>query len=53
MRARSHALGLRGMLSDLGVTAKRLRLKTDASVAKSLASRRDLGGIRHIEMNQS
>ena len=40
------------MLADLGVTGKRLRIKTDASVAKSLASRRGLGGIRHIEVNQ-
>ena len=40
------------MLGDLGVKDKRLRVKTDASVAKSLASRRGLGGIRHIEVNQ-
>ena len=52
VRAGSHALGVRSMLEDLGVTGKRLRIKTDASVAKSLASRRGLGGIRHIEVNQ-
>ena len=40
------------MMQDLGITGKRLRVKTDASVAKSLASRRGLGGIRHIEVNQ-
>ena len=40
------------MLGDLGVEGKRLRVKTDASVAKSLAARRGLGGIRHIEVNQ-
>ena len=40
------------MLGDLGVKGKRLRIKTDASVAKSLASQRGLGGIRHIEVNQ-
>ena len=51
-RAGSHALGLRSMLLDLGVTGKRLRIKTDASVEKSLASRRGLEGIRHIEVNQ-
>lgn len=33
------------------VTGKRLRIKRDASVAKSLAARRGLGGIRHIEVN--
>lgn len=51
-RAASQAVGLRGMLEDLGVTGKRLRIKTDSSVAKSLASRRGLGGIRHIKRNQ-
>ena len=40
------------MMQDLGSTGKRLRVKTDASVAKSLAARRGLGGIRHIEVNQ-
>ena len=39
-------------MNDLGISNKRLRVKTDASVAKSLASRRGLGGIRHIEVNQ-
>jgi hypothetical protein len=39
------------MMMDFGLT-KRLRLKTDASVAKSLASRRGLGGIKHIEVHQ-
>jgi hypothetical protein len=52
VRAAAHGLGVRSMLQDLGVTGKRLRVKTDASVAKSLASRRGLGGIRHIEVNQ-
>ena len=52
VRAGSHGLGIKSMLSDLGVKEKRLRVKTDASVAKSLASRRGLGGIRHIEVNQ-
>ena len=40
------------MMGDLGIKQKRLRVKTDASVAKSLAARRGLGGIRHIEVNQ-
>ena len=30
----------------------RIRVKTDASVAKSMTTRRGLGGIRHIEVNQ-
>ena len=45
-------MGIRSMLEDLEVKGKRLRVKTDASVAKCLASRRGLGGIRHIEVNQ-
>ena len=52
VRAGSHGLGIKSMLEDLGVLEKRLRIKTDASVAKSLASRRGLGGVRHIEVNQ-
>ena len=52
VRAGSQSLGVRSMLEDLGVKGKRLRIKTDASVAKSLASRRGIGGIRHIEVNQ-
>ena len=52
VRAASHGLGIKSMLADLGVEGKRLRVKTDASVAKSLAARRGLGGIRHIEVNQ-
>ena len=52
VRAASHGMGIQSMLGDLGVSNKRLRIKTDASVAKSLASRRGLGGIRHIEVNQ-
>ena len=52
VRAASHLLGIKSMMQDLGSTGKRLRVKTDASVAKSLASRRGLGGIRHIEVNQ-
>ena len=52
VRAGSHLMGIKSMFGDLGVKGKRLRVKTDASVAKSLASRRGLGGIRHIEVNQ-
>ena len=52
VRAGSHLLGISSMMQDLGINKKRLRIKTDASVAKSLASRRGLGGIRHIEVNQ-
>ena len=52
VRAASHLLGVKSMLQDLGVKGKQSRVKTDASVAESLALRRGLGGIRHIEVNQ-
>ena len=54
VRAASSALGVKSMLKDLGVniTRMRVKVKTDSSVAKSLAARRGLGGIRHIEVNQ-
>ena len=51
VRAASQLLGIKSIMGDLGISNKRLRVKTDASVAKSLASRRGLGGIRHIEVN--
>ncbi len=38
-------------MHDLGIERK-LQAKTDASVAKSIASRRGVGEIRHIEVNQ-
>ena len=39
------------MLADLGVEVK-IRLRTDASAAKGIASRRGLGKIRHLEVHQ-
>ena len=51
VRAGSNALGMQAMLKDLGVTV-RIRLKTDASVAKSIGNRKGLGKQRHIEVNQ-
>ena len=51
VRAASQLLGIKSIMGDLGISNKRLRVKTDASVAKSLASRRGLGGIKHIEVN--
>ena len=51
VRGTVHGLGVRNLISDLGVYRK-LTCKTDASVAKSIASRRGAGKIRHIEVNQ-
>ena len=51
VRAGAQAIGIQSILRDLGIE-RRIRLKTDASVAKSVASRRGAGKIRHIEVNQ-
>ena len=52
VKAASSGLGLQSLLKDLGVQVDRIRIKTDASVAESLAARRGLGGIKHLETNQ-
>ena len=39
------------MLDDLGMKV-RIRVKTDASAAKEIASRRGAGKVRHIEVSQ-
>ena len=51
VRGGAQGLGVISLLKDLGVDRK-LKLKTDASVAKSIASRRGLGKMRHVETNQ-
>ena len=47
----SIGLGMRAMLADLGLK-RGIKLKTDASAAKGIASRRGLGKVRHIEVSQ-
>ena len=51
VRGGAQALGIRSLLADWGIQ-RRIRIKTDASVAKSIASRRGVGKVRHIEVNQ-
>jgi len=51
VKGASMALGIRSMLADLGVSLQ-IRLRTDASAAKGIATRRGLGKVRHIEVNQ-
>ena len=46
VKGASIALGIQSMLSDLGVNIK-IRVRTDASAAKGIATRRGLGKIRH------
>ena len=50
VKGASIALGLKGMLIDVGVQIDHVVLCTDASAAKGIASRRGLGKVRHIEL---
>ena len=44
-------MGIRSLLEDLGVETKIL-VNTDASAAKGIASRRGLGKVRHVRVQQ-
>ena len=44
-------MGLRSVMKDFGVDLS-ITIHTDASAAKGIASRRGLGKVRHIEVNQ-
>jgi hypothetical protein len=45
-------LGIKSIASDLSVVMQVVNVKTDASAAKSIASSKGLGKIRHIEVSQ-
>ena len=47
----SMGLGLKALMGDLGLGTK-IRIRTDASAAKGIATRKGLGKVRHIEVNQ-
>ena len=47
----SVGLGIRSVLGDLGCNT-RLVVNTDSSAAKGMASRKGLGKVRHVEVNQ-
>ena len=49
MKGGSIALGLKGMLHDIGIECG-VVLCTDAAAAKGISSRRGLGKVRHIEL---
>ena len=51
VRGGSMGLGMRSILNDMGLD-KKLRVLTDSSAAKGIASRRGLGKVRHVEVNQ-
>jgi hypothetical protein len=44
----THGIGLCGMLGEMGVNVSGVALYTDSSAAKSFASRRGVGKLRHI-----
>ena len=53
VKAASIGMGVAGILVDLGLKSKiRICVKTDSSAAKGIASRKGLGKVRHIEINQ-
>ena len=50
-RSAAAALGLQSLLVDLGVQLD-IRIFTDATTGKSIATRRGLGKVRHISVNE-
>ena len=51
VKGASIAMGMRSIMKDFGVNFS-ITIQTDASAAKGIASRRGLGKVRHIEVNQ-
>ena len=51
VRGGSMGLGINAIASDLGMSFKVI-VKTDASAAKGIASRKGLGKVRHIDVSQ-
>ena len=51
VQAASHGLGVRGVLEDLGIPIG-IKVLTDSSAAKSIASRRGVGKVRHIDVRE-
>ena len=49
----SIGLGIRSNLGDMGIViAPQMTLSTDSSTAKAIASRRGLGKVRHIDVEE-
>ena len=51
VKGAGNALGISGVFKDLGVHYD-ITLYTDSSAAKGISSRRGLGKVRHIELNE-
>ena len=45
-------MGIKAIAEDMGVSLGDVVVKTDASAAKGIASRRGLGKVRHIDVSQ-
>lgn len=52
VKTSSVALGIQGVMRDLGLNVRGVTLNTDATAAKGIASRTGLGKVRHIEVSQ-
>lgn len=50
IKGASQALGIRSLIRDMGA-GSRIRIFTDSTSGKSIASRRGLGRVRHIEVS--
>ena len=50
-KAAAQSLGLQSLLTDLGVNMS-IRLHTDATTGRAIATRRGLGKVRHIAVNE-
>ena len=51
IKGASQALGLKSMMRDLGWNAN-IKVLTDATTGKSIASRRGLGKLRHVDVSK-
>ena len=51
VKAGTQGLGIKGLMSDMGL-CMHLRVNTDSNAAKSIASRRGCGKVRHLEVRE-
>jgi hypothetical protein len=45
------AMGMKAMMADVGVNME-IEIRTDASAARSIAMRKGVGKVRHVEVNR-
>ncbi len=51
VKAATHGLGVKGLMMDMGLSVG-VQVNTDSSAAKSIASRRGCGKVRHLEVRE-